>query len=264
LITPRTVYHLLIAVAPGALAACGGGGGSGSSAMGAFGDADDAGLWQGTFSSTDGTERAFGMIVAPNGQFAGIIASSGVNGRLVIGTHDTTLNVFTATGTVFAQAGQALLPNGEASDPLSVSGGNVVAHSSLTGDYVGGGEQASFALKYDGLTSRGASLTAISGVYSVYPPSQGGAMMALTVNGNALTFATDGGCNGAGTIDVIDPALNMYSWSMLIGACGGAPDQDLTGLATLVDNPRGGFSNLLTLYGTTADGDLSFEYRGFK
>ena len=229
-----------------------------------FGDADDAGLWQGTFSSADGTERAFGVIVAPNGQFAGIVASSGVNGRLVIGTHDTTLNVFTATGTVFAQAGQALLPNGEASDPLTISDGNVAAHSSLTGDYAGGGESASFALQYDDLTSRGASLAAISGVYSVYPPSQGGPMITLTVNGNALTFATDGGCNGAGTIEVIDPALNMYSWSMLIGACGGAPDQDLAGLAALVDNPRGGFANLLTLYGATAGGELSFEYRGYK
>ena len=139
-----------------------------------------------------------------------------------------------------------------------------VAHSSLTGDYAGGGESASFALQYDDLTSRGASLAAISGVYSVYPPSQGGPMITLTVNGNALTFATDGGCNGAGTIDVIDPALNMYSWSMLIGACGGAPDQDLAGLAALVDNPRGGFANLLTLYGATAGAELSFEYRGYK
>ena len=170
-----------------------------------------------------------------------------------------------ATGTVFMQAGQALLPNGQVSDPLTVTSGSVVERVSLNGSYSGGGESASFALTYDGNTFRGASLTAIGGNYQAYPPAPGGIVTAtLTVNGQALTFATDGGCNGSGTISVIDSALNMYSWSMLIGACGGVPEQTVSGLATLTDNPRGGDANLLSLYGATATHDGSFVFRGFK
>ncbi len=265
MLNPQDACHrlLLVGAAVGVLSACGGGGGS-SDPPRPTGDANAAGLWQGTFTADDGATRGFGVIVAPDGQFAGIVASSGINGRLVIGTGDTTQNAFSATGTVFAQAGQAVLPNGQASDPLTLSSGSVVELSSLTGDYAGGGESGSFVLGYDGATSLGASLTAIGGVYSIYPPSAGAVSATLSIDGNVLAFATDGGCNGAGTITIIDPALNMYSWSMLISTCSGVPDHTLSGLATLSDNPRGGNANLISLYGATAARDLSFEYRGYK
>ena len=266
MLNPQDAFcrFLLVGVAVGVLTACGGASTGGSRAPNPTGDVDAAGLWQGTFTSDDGASRGFGVIVAPDGRFAGIVASSGTNGRLVIGTGDTTLSLFSATGTVFAQAGQALLPNGQASDPLTVSSGNVVEHTSLTGDYSGGGETGSFVLGYDGATSLGASLAAIGGVYSIYPPSVGAVGATLTIDGEVLAFATDGGCNGAGTITVIDPALNMYAWSMQISTCTGVPDHTLAGLATLSDNPRGGSANLISLYGATAARDLSFEFRGYK
>jgi len=255
-----------VGVALAALQGCDGGHGGGDSQAQqplVYGDADPAGLWQGTFKSDDGTSRAFNVIAAPDGRLVGVIASSGTNGRFIVATHDTTLNMFSAKGTVFAQAGEALLPNGQASDDLTVSSGNVVEHASLSGTYSGGGESASFSLGYDGNTSRGASLQAISGVYLVYPPPLLNTAT-LAVSGNSLTFATDSGCNAAGTIEVFDPGMNIYSWSMLISACSGVEGGMLSGLATVVDNPRVRGSTLISLYGATTTSDRSFVFRGYK
>jgi hypothetical protein len=255
---------LSLGVALTALQGCDGHGGGGSQ-VSPSGDASPAGLWQGSFTADDGTTRGFTVIAAPDGLFVGVIASSGTNGRFVIGTGDTTLNTFSATGTVFAQAGEAFLPNGQSSDALTVADGNIVERVSLKGSYSGGGESASFALGYDnGLTPRGASLEAVAGVYDVYPPPLVNTAT-LVVNGSSITFAAAGGCNGAGTIAVIDPTMNIYSWSMLLGACGGAEEAALSGLASLADNPRkGGTANLIALYGATANHDRSFVFRGSK
>jgi hypothetical protein len=62
----------------------------------------------------------------------------------------------------------------------------------------------------------------------------------------------------------IDPTLDMYSWSMLLGECAGIPEHTLSGLATLNDSPRGGIGNLIALYGATATHELPFVFRGTK
>ena len=257
---------LCIGAAVGALTACGvGGEGHGNPPPSPPGEANATGLWEGKFNSSDGTSRGFGMLIAPDGRFAGTVDSTGSNGRLILGTGNTMLNTFSATGTVFARAGEALLPNGHASDPLTVSSGTVVARVSLSGTFSGGGESASFALTYQGTTSRGASLPAVAGVYSGYPLLPGNVTTSsLVVDGNVVTFANDGGCNGAGSIEVIDASLNMYSWSMLIGACGGAPDHTVSGLATLSDDQRGATGKRIELYGATAANELPFVFSGFR
>jgi hypothetical protein len=255
---------LCLGVALGALSGCGGGGG-GNPVPNPSLDANAAGLWEGSFASNDGTTRGFGMVIAPDGRFAGTIDSTGSNGRLVLGTGNSMLNTFSATGTVFAQAGEALLPNGQASDPLTVSSGTFVARVSLSGTFSGGGESGSFALTYQGTTSRGASLQAISGVYSGYPLLPGNiSTSSAVVNGNVLTWANDSGCNGAGTIEVIDASLNMYSWSMSIAACSGVPNHTVSGLATLSDDQRGATGKRIELYGATAANELPFVFSGFK
>jgi hypothetical protein len=259
----RWLPALTVSVA--ALSGCGGHSGGSSLPPLPNGDANPAGLWVGNFTAADGSTRGFDMIVAPDGLFVGVVASTGLNGRFLIGTADTTVNQFTARGTVFPQAGEApLLPDGQVSADLTVSDGSVVGGSSLSGSYSGGGESGSFALQYNALTSRGASLNAITGVYDIYPPVPL-LNISVVVSGGTLTFASDGGCNGAGTISVIDPTMNIYSWSMLIGACGGVDADTYSGLATLADNPRtGGSGTLLALYGATENHDRSFVYRGSK
>ena len=247
-----------------ALASCGGSGGSDAASQTPTSDANPAGLWAGNFTAADGIVRNFDIILAPDGRFAGVVASSGLNGRFLIGNGDTTLNQFTATGTVFAQAGDSLLPNGQASAALTMTDGSIVAGQSLKGSYSGAGESAKFALGYNSLTSRGAALAAITGVYDVYPPPLV-IDTTLVISGHTLTFANNGGCNGAGTIDVIDPAMNIYAWSMLLSACSGAEEDAFSGLATLADNPRkGGTGNLIVLYGATENQDRSFVFRGAK
>ena len=266
---PRT-WRRLLCLGAGVcmLSACGGGGGGGGgggASPSPSADANATGLWEGTFTPSNGTSRGFGMLIAPDGRFAGTIDSTGLNGRLVLGTGNALLNMFSATGTVFARAGEGLLPNGQASDPLMVSNGTVVAHASLSGTFSGGGESASFALTYQGTTSRGASLPAIAGVYSGYPLLPGNVFTSsLVVNGNVVTFANDGGCNGAGTIEVIDASLNMYTWSMLIAACNGVPDHTVAGLGTLADDQRGATGKRIELYGATATNELPFVFSGFK
>jgi hypothetical protein len=249
-----------LAVAGAALSACGGGGNDGPQAA-ATTFTNATGLWQGTFASSDGTTRGFRMLIAPDGRFAGAVDSTGLNGRLVLGTGITIQSVFTASGTVFSQAGEGLLPNGQSSDALTVSDSAVVAGVSLKGSLSGGGESASFTLNYEG--TRGGSLQSIAGIYAGYPLQAGRiASSTLTVNGNALTWANDNGCNAAGAIEVIDSALNIYSWSMLLGACGGVPDHTIAGLGTVATDPLG--ANLLLLYGATAANDLPFTFRGFR
>jgi hypothetical protein len=253
---------LLASLSLAILAGCGGSGGSnagGPATPVSGGDANPTGLWQGTFTPTDGKSRAFNAVVAPDGQFAGVVASSGGNGRFLFGTSDTTSSEFNATGTVFVRPGEALLPNGQTSDPITVVDGKVVERVSLTGAYSGGGEAASFVLTYDGNTARGASLAAVAGVYGTYPPPPPGTAFdaVLTANGDQLTLATSAGCNGAGTIAVFDATLNIYRWSLRIAPCNGAPEISVAGLATLTDDPRGGIGNLLSLYGATTSRDQS-------
>jgi hypothetical protein len=257
---------LLLGALAGALCACGGGGGGGGNPPASTSaDANAAGLWEGDFMSSDGTKRGFGMLIAPDGRFAGTIGSTGSNGRLLLGMGSTVLSVFSATGTVFARAGEALLPNGENSDPLMLSTGMVVPRVELSGTLSGGGESGSFALFYLGTTLRGASLPAIAGVYSGYPLLPGNiSTSSLVVNDNVVTWANDAGCNGAGTIEVIDATLNMYSWSMLIAACGGVLDHTVMGLGTLSDDGRGSTGKRLELYGATAASELPFTFSGFK
>ena len=259
----RLLFPLTLALS--AFAGCGGHGGGSSVPPFPNGDANPAGLWVGNFTAADGTTRGFDMIVAPDGLFVGVVASTGLNGRFLIGTADTTLNEFSASGTVFPQAGEApLLPNGQTSGDLTVSDGTVVGGSSLKGSYSGGGESGSFALQYNGLTSRGASVNAITGVYDIYPPVPL-LNIVVVVSGNTLTFASDGGCNGAGTISVIDPTMNIYAWSMLIGMCNGVAGDTYSGLATLADNPRtNSQGTLIALYGATENHDRSFVFRGSK
>jgi hypothetical protein len=244
-----------------ALSACGGGGGSDGPQAAGKNFANATGFWQGSFASSDGTTRGFRMLIAPDGRFAGSVDSTGLNGRIVLGTGMTIQSVFSASGTVFAQAGEGLLPNGQSSDALTVSSSAVVAGVSLTGNLSGGGESASFTLSYEG--TRGGSLQSIAGIYAGYPLQAGRiASSSLTVNGNALTWANDNGCNAAGNIEVIDPALNIYSWSMLLSACGGVADHTISGLGTLATDPLG--ANLLLLYGATATNELPFTFRGFR
>lgn len=252
---------LLTAAITLTLTACGGGGDD-DDEVEAPEDEDASGLWQGTFSR-GGVSAPMGVIAAPSGLFVAMVG--GASSRLIIGTGAVTLDTFNATGTVLARGGT--LPNGSASAPMTIAAGRVTERASLTGNYSGGGETATISLSFDPKALRGASLATVAGTYSASPPPADPNLNAtLTIQSNgAATFATGAGCNGTGNFAVIDPALNMYSWTLTIGACGAAPEVAFSGLAALNDNAAtGGTNNLISLLGTTAARTASFAFFGVE
>lgn len=258
----RTALLSLLVVT---LAACGGGGGDDDDEE-EIEDEDATGLWSGTFTQA-GVARSFIVMAAPSGQFVGVVSGNANAGpRLMVGTGSTLQNIINANGTVFAQFG-AFLPNGQPNASFAIAAGRITERVSITGNYSGGGETATVSLSYDTKSARGGSLAAVAGIYSQYPvPTTPGAVNAtLTINSaGATTFATSTGCNGTGTFSVIDPALNMYSWTLSVAACQTDAAYSASGLASLTDSPLGGTNNLLQMAGARSAFDRGFAWAGTK
>jgi hypothetical protein len=243
-----------------ALAACGGGGDDDEDDEdNAPEDEDASGLWTGTFTQA-GSSRGFIVAAAPSGQFVGFVTGAGSSPpRLMLGTGTVTQNIFNATGTVIAPTGTTL-PSGAVSAALTVSAGRVTTGVSMTGNYNGGGETATFSLNFDPKTLRGASLATLAGTYT-----QSGATATMTINSmGSATFATAAGCNGTGTFQIPDATLNLYSWTLDLGACGTNPAVTFSGLGALADALAGGTNNQLALWGANAARDRGFTFGGAK
>lgn len=251
----RPLCLILLAAA---LTACGGGGDDEGEDEDIIADEDATGLWQGSFRQA-GVSHPFVLLAAPSGQFVGVVANTSAgSGRFMIGTGDVTQNILNATGTVFAPAGQTL-PNGATSAPLKVVAGRVTTGVSLTGNYSAAGEEATLSLTFDAKTNRAASLTAVSGVYSLAPTPMDPSLNAtLTISNGLMTYAQGSGCNGTGNIAVISSSLNIYTWTLSVGACNGLPALTFDGLATLSDPPGGSPNTLLMMAGATAARDRPF------
>jgi hypothetical protein len=256
------------------LAACGGGGDDDEEdededdGISIPDDEDASGLWLGTVNRV-GASDPFAVIASPNGEFIGVVISAtGNTGRLLVGSGTVAGNKLNANGTIFAGAG-ATLPLGQQVALVTLPQVTVVERVSMAGSYSGGGEVGIFTLNFDAAkTNRGASLAALTGTYTTFPaPTTAGAAnwsLAIAPNGTA-TFATNTGCNGTGTFAVIDAAYNVYSWTLNNGVCGTTPATTFSGLATLDDNPTGGTSNLLRMFGATAlTRNLPFGFVGTK
>ena len=258
----RLLLPLTLALA--ALEGCGGHGGGSDSPVSPNGDANPAGLWAGGFTAADGVTRSFDVIVAPDGQFVGVVASSGLNGRFLNRQRrydarqvhrDRNLVRASRRGAAaerpterrFDRLGRQRRRGPVAEGQLFRSGRVRVVRARI--------QRSDLARRVAGSDF---------GVDDVYPPPPV-IDTTLVISGSTLTFANDGGCNGAGTIQVIDSAMNIYAWSMLLSACSGAEEDVFSGLATLADNPRrGGTQNLIALYGATENYDRSFVFRGSK
>ncbi len=252
----RARRALLLAASLSLLAACSGGGDDDEDEPEPPEDADATGIWSGTFAGTPGRMN---VIVAPDGSFAGVINSSnppGNNARVIIGTGTTTQNAINATGTAYAIQGAAL-PNGSFAAPLTISAGRVTERTSLTGNFLAGGETATFSLSFLPASTRTPSFATLAGVYNFFPPPPNGTpqiTMTVRTDGSA-TFNHSNGCVGNGNFTIIDPAWNMYRWSLAIANCPNAPDHTASGLAGLVDT-GGGVSNMLTMTGTAVAAGL--------
>lgn len=188
------------------LAACGGGGSS-SGTPGAVTTSDATGIWQGTITQSGvGTFAIVGLIYGNDLRFISVDA-----GVLYEGTLSITGTNFTATTTDIDING------GVAS--TSTLTGTVITASSITGTFTSSdGGSGSFALTYDPITTRGASLATTDGNWSA---TDAGYTLTLSIDATGLlTGADTDGCVYNGTVTVLDPAVNIYGLDVTASTCG--------------------------------------------
>lgn len=255
---------LFLALSLCLLAACSSGGGDDDDDTPEPPEEEDAtGVWIGTYA---GTPNRMTVIALPDGSFAGLIAPTtppGNNGRVIMGTGTVTApNIINATGTAYAVG--AAFPNASFVVPLTISAGRVTERATLTGNFSAGGETTTFALNFASQSTRAPSFATLAGVYA--GPGAGQATVTIRTDGTA-TFNHANGCIGNGAFTIVDPAWNMYRWSLSIANCSApvVPDHTASGLATLLDTPAGGTANLLLMAGTATGAPLAWwAFNGTK
>lgn len=230
-------------------------------------EASAAGHYLGTIP-LNGSVRAFSAVVASDGTFTGTIAPSTSGGpdlRVFIGTSVSSGNGFAATGTAYAFLGGAF-PAGGFSAALTLTNGTLVERQQLTGTYSAGGESSAFALSFHAeLTDRGALLSRLAGTYNWPSPGPTGLTAAMTFTSTgAMTYQTSAGCSGTGSVTIQDPAINVYNFSIDLGACGPVAAYTAAGLLVLQDGPGGGVNNLVSLFGTDVSRSPMFSFSGIR
>ena len=260
----RARRALFLAASLCLLAACSGGGGDDDDDEPEPPEEEDAtGVWIGTYA---GTPNRMTVIAAPDGSFVGLIAPTnppGNNGRIIVGTGTVTApDIINATGTAYGVG--AALPNGAVSAPLTIAAGRVTERSSLTGNFSAGGEVTTFALNFAAPSTRAPSFATLAGVYT--GPGTALATVTIRTDGTA-TFNHSNGCIGNGSFTIVDPAWNIYRWSLSIANCSApvVPDHTASGLATLLDNSAGSTASFLVMAGTATGAPLPWwAFNGTK
>jgi hypothetical protein len=247
----RARRAIFLAACCSLLASCGGGGGDDDEDEPPE-EEDATGLWLGTYGGTPNRMQA---MVAPDGTFFAIILPTtppGNNARLLSGTGTVTApDIINGTGTAYTLAPGATFPNGSSVAPLTIAAGRVTERVSLTGNFLAGGETSTFSLSFQPQSTRAPSFATLAGVYNLFPAPTNGTQATMTVRTDGtVTFNHSNGCIGNGTFTIIDPAWNLYRWTLSIGNCA-APVQPHTaaGMAALLDSPAGGTANMLVMNG---------------
>jgi hypothetical protein len=214
---------------------------------------DATGIWLGTFGGTPNRMQA---MVAPDGTFFAIILPTtppGNNARLLSGVGNVTApDIINGTGTAYTLAQGATFPNGSTSAALTIAAGRVTERVSLSGNYLAGGDSATFSLSFMPQSTRTPSFATLAGVYNLFRAPTNGVQATMTVRTDGtVTFNHSNGCVGNGTFTVIDPAWNLYRWTLSIGNCTTPPVANHTaaGMAALLDSPAGGTANMLVMNG---------------
>jgi hypothetical protein len=256
----RARRAMFLAACCSLLASCGGGGGDDDDEPEPPEEEEAAGLWRGTYGGTPNRMQA---MVAPDGSFVAIIlpsSPSANDARLLSGTGTVTApDIINGTGTAYALLPNATLPNGSTSAPLTIAAGRVTEGVSLTGNFSAGGEVTTFSLSFLPQSTRTPSFATLAGVYNLFPAPTNGTQATMTVRTDGTaTFNHSNGCIGNGTFTILDPALNMYRWSLSIANCTtpAVADHTAAGLAALHDSPAGGTANLLVMNGTATGAPL--------
>lgn len=187
------------------LGACGGGGSS-SGVIGVVPVAVATGVWQGTITENGvGTFDVTGLIYENELRFISVDA-----GVLYEGTITVSGSGFTATTNIAIDGGVI---------STSTLTGSISTASSITGTFTSSnGASGSFALTYDPLTTRGASLATTDAIWSA---TDGLYTISVAIDANGLLTGSDtDGCVFNGAVAVLDPAVNIYGISLTASFCG--------------------------------------------
>ena len=181
---------------------------------------DATGVWQGTVTETGvGSFAVTGLLIT--GQ---LHVFSLTDGPVIGGTYAMSHDGLNASTTHYANAIAA------ASGTLSAT---VSTRSWINGSFTTSDSgSGTLSLRYDTLTTRGASLPAIGGNWFV---TDGSESLGLAIDSTGAIHGSDtSGCIYSGQVNIINPAVNIYGIRLTASACGTA-DGHYAGHATLQD-----------------------------
>lgn len=196
------------------------------------------GLWEGTWTSSDGVSESMYAIVTPSDGIRFIDQSPSA---IYVGSYAMQGNTGDGTLTGYAPVAGSF-PDGSktASMALKMS---MAAADSLTGSLTGGGYSGSFKLAPKAGYRRGSSLGLLAGQWQYTDPA-GSDNVTLSVDAAGTLSGKDGqGCVYSGTAALTDTRVNIYRLRVDVSQCGNY-DGAYTGLAGLSDK-NGGTNNEL-------------------
>jgi hypothetical protein len=187
-------------------------------------DAATTGIWTGTFVQGEDTFDIFALIA---GERANLLSpdAGGGNGLLYEGSVATSGNNLSGNLTAFRVGGLA-----QFNATLS---GTLREGESASGTFTPTvGNPGTFTLVYDPLSARGSSLENVSDNWQV-SAEIGDLVIAIDTNGT-LSGQDSAGCTYNGAVEIIDPAINVYSITATRTGCS-IGNGDYSGLAAVID-----------------------------
>lgn len=213
-----------------ALAACGGGGGGSdpvpSGETGNNSDANANGIWLGTLT-VNGSDSDLAGLFYKGELFFG---STFGFGELYEGSYSVSGNQITGDLNVYDE-------NYGSRINTATFSGNVSEKSKITADYSSAASSGSFSLDYDALYGRNSSLNVITGIFSFSDGT--GYTLTITIQNDGTFDGSDtNSCAYAGTVGIVDPAINVYDVELTITDMMNcpAPEGVYNGYAVLSDD----------------------------
>lgn len=182
---------------------------------------DATGVWQGTLTETgSGGFPVTGLIIAGQLRVFGL-----GGGPAIAGSYAISRDSLSAPTTHYAGDGAA-----EADGTLSAT---VSTQSWISGSFTTtDGGSGTLSLRYDSVTSRGASLAALDGNWFA---TDGTYSMSLAIDATGAISGSDtDGCVYAGQVRIVNRTVDVYGISLAVSSCGAA-DGSYSGHGALTD-----------------------------
>ena len=183
-----------------------------------------AGIWEGTFTSTvfNAVDQVLGVATATGDiRFISIDSGSQFFGQVTVSGDAVsgTLRAVSLAGGQFA--------GGPASGSVNIEG-TLSARNSISGTFIGVGDEGTFSLTFNNLYDRDSSILKVQDhwsapetIFKILLPGLGAAPIGLAIQdtGDFAGADTDG-CDYSGSIGILDPDFNIYDAALTVSSCG--------------------------------------------